>query len=469
MTDGLNIRVDDYANALTKLASNRDKSHFGFYKARPKLDPQILAVLYEQDAMTARIVDKVVDDAIADGFTLEGTGDSDFDFSEIESGFEDLDALNELGDAWRWARLHGGGVAIPIVKGAGKLHEPLDLKNVTKIESIQVIESQFVTPTTFNPGLGARAFRQPESYTIHVPFGSANNTERTVHWTRVIRFDGVRVSPHRQIQNNGWGPSVIDRVYTETSQLGEVMGYCRNIMHDLSVMVLHMENFRKQQCGTEKDKAEIEQMLETLRHGIDNLHLMVLDSKDTYQEVTRNIAGIEKLVEKFVDALVRATDMPRTILLGESPGGLNANSESELRSWAKFVATQQRRVLVKPINRILEIMFAIQRNRSKPFLEEWTVNFKPISQPTLKETTEAALKLAQANQINILNNIVSEDEARAQAEGLDLITAIDTPQEREAEAAEREAEAEEMRQLAEAAANAQPPGADENGEAATGS
>jgi len=47
------------------------------------------------------------------------------------------------------------------------------------------------------------------------------------------------------IQKNGWGPSVLDRAYTEISQLGEVMGYCRAIMHDISIQVYKLENLRE--------------------------------------------------------------------------------------------------------------------------------------------------------------------------------------------------------------------------------
>ena len=99
-----------------------------------------------------------------------------------------------------------------------------------------------------------------------------------------------------------------------------------------------------------------------------------------------------------IDALVRATDMPRTIILGEAPGGLNVSGESELRAWYDFVASQQPQKLTPPINRLLEVIFAIRSNKNETVPTEWTIEYAPLWQPSEQEkatTAKTVMDLAQ--------------------------------------------------------------------------
>ena len=418
--------ADAFANALTALATAKDKSSYGLFIERPDLDLDTLNGIYEQDAIAARVVDRLVDDGTREGFTVTGE-DEAFDFASIQSQLEDLDAVNAVADAWRWSRLYGGALLVMVVNDGRKMHQPLNLKTATKLASLQVLESPFVSPSGFNPGLGARAFRRPELYDITVPFGSDKNDARQIHRSRVIRFDGVRVAPTRMIQNNGWGPSVLDRVYTEISSLGEVMGYARAIMHDISIQVYKLQGMREQLCGDARSQAEIRAVMETIRMSVDNLHVLALDAEDDFIEVNRNVSGLKDLIEKFIDALVRATNMPRTVLLGESPSGLNASGDNEIRSWFDFVASQQRLTLTPVVTRLLEVIFAIRSNKGEQVPDEFSVEYNPLWQPTQQERADTYLKMSQGDQIYMLNSVQSPDEVRARLISEGFLAPLDAP------------------------------------------
>jgi len=417
-------KLDSYINTLTGLGTLKDKGQFGGFQRRTKLQTSILDSMYEQDAIAARIVDRVVDDATREDIFLTDT-DKKFDFASIQSQLEDLDAVNALGDAWRWARLYGGALAIPIVNDGNKMDEPLELDKATKISSIQVIESPFILPVQFNPGLGARAFRNPEFYDIVVPFGS--KATRKIHRSRVIRFDGLKIPPTRTIENNGWGPSVLDRVFTELDQLGQAMGYAKNILQEISVMAMKLEGLRKMIVGGEDSKQEARVIFETIKWGIDNLHMLVLDEKDEYEEVSRSVAGLKELLDEFIDAVVRATDMPRTIILGEQPAGLSGNADSEIRAWFDFVAAQQKFILTRPINKLLTIIFAIRSNAGEPVPTEWKINYTPLWQPTRLEQSETLMNLSNSavNLITLGIGSPEQFEIKLTTEG--LLPEIETP------------------------------------------
>jgi len=242
--------------------------------------------------------------------------------------------------------------------------------------------------------------------------GGEGGEDRVIHRSRVIRFDGVKVPARVAIRNGGWGPSVLDRVGTEVMSLGTVMGYLRNIMHDVSVQVYTMEGLRDIICGRNKEMSEedMKQMFQNIKQTMDNLHMLVLDSKDEYKEVSRSVTGLAELAEKFIDALVRATDMPRTVLLGESPSGLNASGDSEVRSWFDFVKSQQRNVLTPSLTKLLNVVFAIRGNNGEDVPDEWTIEYDPLWQPSEAETAATQLQQAQTDEIYMMSGVYTADD-----------------------------------------------------------
>jgi len=372
------------------------------------LTPDALEILYDQDAISARIVDRLVDDATREEFTLSGLDDSDFDFAPIASALEDLDVRGKLGDGWRWSRLYGGSLVVMDINDNNKLNEPLELKNARKLNGLRVIESPWVVPEGVTYAMGSNGFREPEFYRVSF----SNGSFKQIHWTRVIRFDGVKVPPRVLEKGTGWGPSVLDRVWTELSQLGESMGYGKEILQRVSIQVYKIAEFRKRMAGSDEEKAELAQMARNFRNSIDNLNMAVLDSQDELTEANRTVSGITDLMHEFRDALVRSTDYPRTVLLGEQPGGLNASADSELRAHYDFVRAQQRKTLTPAINRILEIVFAISNNRGQEAPKEWTIDYTPLWQPSEKERAETELITAQTDDLNIQNLVTTSEEVR---------------------------------------------------------
>jgi|GEM_PF-4376512 len=406
-------RGDDFLNAVSGLGGSYDKNNYSVFARQRELQYEELSDLYEQDAIASRVIDRLVDDATREGFTLEGP-DQDYDFAKAASDLEDVGGLTALGDAWRWSRLYGGALAVMIVADGRKLSEPIDMENARRLLSIQVVESPYVIPQNPNPGLGARGFRNPERYDLLLNIGQRDS--RSVHRSRCIRFDGVRVPPSRILDRNGWGPSQLQRVQREIFQLGEVMGYSRNIVHNMSVMAYKIDGLREQLCGDERSQQQIRQVFETLQWAMDNLHALVLDQKDDYGEVSRSVQGLQAMIDQFVSALVRATDMPRTVLLGEQPGGLNANADSEIRSWFDYVHSQQRMTLTPGLNQLLDVYFAIQRNRGEMAPSEWTVKYNPLWQLDEQQQAQTRLINAQARAQDVAASIVSADEARKDPE-----------------------------------------------------
>ena len=408
---GLKRLADAHVNIITKLGLGADKSNGSRFRRRRRMTNEHLSALYEQDPLHARHVDRIVDDAIREGFTIEESNVPGYDWSGVMSDLEDLQALRQLGDAWRWSRLWGGSIAIPVLKDGAMMAKPPDLSKVRSIRSVNVIPSPWAEPIGQIPGMGSSGFGQPEQYRITLPFQTQNPT-RLVSSLRVVRFDGVQLSPLEMAKADNWGPSVCERVRDSFAQLAEAEGYARNVMHEISSVSLSMRGYRKMLLGSCEDQENLKKILEMLKWERDNLHMTVHDEGDEFQENTRSVAGLAVLMDKFRDTAVRSVPEPRTIILGEQPGGLGSDASSEIRAWYDFVHSQQPTYLTPGLNKLIEILLAIRRNR-EPGIElptKWTIRYNELWQPSDLERAQARLTNAQARAADGL--ILSAPEIR---------------------------------------------------------
>lgn len=427
--EGVRAQQDGYANVITRMGMGEDKSNYTFFNSDRYLGYDELSQIYEQDALAARIVSRVVDDATRTKYRLTGV-DQEFDVSSIQSELDDLQAIQQLGNAWRWARLYGGSIVVMAIDDGRPYSEPVDFDNVRRLNGLSIVDSPNVIPSGFVPGLGSRAYSEPEYYEIVVPWGgksTGSSKERIIHKSRCIRFDGISVPASRMILNGGWGPGVLQQVWRQIKRLGSAEASAENLLHELSVMIFKITGFKELLCGGPGSQETAQQLLEQLKWGLDNLHVLGLDKEDDYQEVKRSVDGIESLLNKFESSIVRATEYPRMILLGEHPGGLNSSSAagSEIRAYYDHVKSEQESKLTPRINRILEILFAARRNAGEAIPEEWVIEYDPLMQDSKETQAQAALQWAQAMQMLIMNGVVSADEARQQLSDQGIIETID--------------------------------------------
>lgn len=405
MTEASDLKrrtIDGYNNLATMLGTLKDRSRYSRFDAVPRLGRAELEELYEQSALHATVVDRMVDDGTRDGFFDIVGGDDSFDKKGIMSAFEDRGVIDWLGDGWRWGRLYGGSLLIPMVEGLGNderdLSEPFDLGRVRGLNGFRVAESPFVMADEV--ALGG------EFYTVMNP---TNSDALKVHKSRAIRFDGVKVAPIRMIQYGGWGPSVLERPRTSLQMLGDAMGYAHTLLHTISIQVFKLTGLREMQTGTAQDKATARAAMESITDSIDNLHAAFLDAGDDYQVIGRTISGINELLDQFVAAAVRDSYHPRSILTGEQPNGQNANGRTEEQVWDKRVNSGQSKDIKRPLSMLVQLVGKVDGIRVP---EQFEIKFEPLSMPTPKEEAETNKLQAETDAIYIASQVEAADEVR---------------------------------------------------------
>jgi phage-related protein (TIGR01555 family) len=138
------------------------------------------------------------------------------------------------------------------------------------------------------------------------------------------------------------------------------------------------------------------------------LRAIILDADtEEFERVTTSFAGIPDMLEQSWSRLASAARMPKTKLMGTSPGGLNATGDSDLELWHATVASEQRNTVQPNLERYLRI-YATARGIRDP--ESWTVKFAPLKLLSAKDRAAYQYNVAQRDQIYLQEGVLLPEE-----------------------------------------------------------
>jgi hypothetical protein len=129
------------------------------------------------------------------------------------------------------------------------------------------------------------------------------------------------------------------------------------------------------------------------------------------------------MLDRFAIRIAAAGDIPVTRLMGQSPAGLNATGNADIRFWYDKISGLQDRKLRPRLEYIALVTFAALKIKEP---EHWSFRFRPLWQETAKETADARMVQAQADAIYITNCVLSAEEVALARFGGDEYS-YDTP------------------------------------------
>lgn len=141
-----------------------------------------------------------------------------------------------------------------------------------------------------------------------------------------------------------------------------------------------------------------------------NKGITVLDkeSEEIFQHNTP-LSGLHELQAQSQEQMCAVSRMPAIILTGISPGGLNASSDSEIRVFYDWIASQQNAHYKKPLKTILNIVQLSLFGEIDPTID---FTFTPLFQMTAAEKAAIRLSDSQANCAYVNSQILSPEEVR---------------------------------------------------------
>jgi phage-related protein (TIGR01555 family) len=344
---------DSFTNFLAKLGANtQNLQSYSQYSLSPfvtrnRID---LEAAYRSSWLVGQVVDTVAEDMTREGVTINSELPPD-DIKLIQSTFIDLAIWHEISNTIKWARLYGGAIAVILTEGAD-YEKPLNINAVGKgrFKGLVVFDRWMLDPsfgdlvTEIGPSMG-----KPKYYRI-LPGMPALSGQR-VHYSRIIRFDGIELPYYQRLTENLWGLSVVERMYDRLVAFDSATQGASQLLHKAHLRTIQVKGFREALAlGGATESAVVKQfnyirLLQTLEG------LTVLDGDDKFEVHPYSFSGISDVLMQFGEQISGATGIPLVRLFGQSPAGLSSSGESDLRNYYdhinKLQESQMRAALVK--------------------------------------------------------------------------------------------------------------------------
>lgn len=412
-TDAATAReiMDDWTQEVGGIGSFRDR-HVGiaFAKRKP-LSQKERDALYQQNAFAARVVDLIVDEALMESWEFEHVEGAD-NLVELRDRVQKAIGLDDaLARVAKWSRKDGFALLTIPTDADPKM--PIGLQRVTNVYTLAVEPERNVVPLYTDDQVGSETYRKTTYYQVNTLGGDTVE----MHRSHCVAFEPIEL-PIETLQEsttgttNGKGPSVIDRVYDQLSRYGSSHAFAIAMLYVASLMVIKFEgyaaDFRKPSGRT-----LLQRKAQRMRAQMDALGILMLDKSDEIANVSHTTTGIVDILDRVAQALAAASDMPREILLNESPNGLRGGDLTGAQEiWHKKIRAFQRRVLQPAIEQVLAIVF---RSWSLGGADGtcFSIKWRDLWTPTPAAEAETSLKLAQADEIAYNVGGVGADEIRS--------------------------------------------------------
>ncbi len=349
--------------------------------------------MYRGSWLVGKAVDVVAEDMTRAGIDLNGTSNPD-DIETLHRAINRLQIWQSINDTLKWARLYGGAIAVMLIDGQN-VTTPLRIETVTKdqFKGLLVLDRWMVQPSLqrpvaeYGPYLG-----KPEFYTINQNAPALVNKE--VHHTRVIRIEGYELPFWQQQTENGWGLSVVERLYDRLVAFDSTTQGAAQLVYKAHLRTYKVKDLRKIiSAGGPVMDALVKQM-ELIRKYQSNEGLTLMDAEDDFETHQYAFSGLADITLQFGQQLSGAIDIPLVRLFGQSPSGMNATGESDLRNYYDSINAQQERRLRLPMTTLMDVLYRSVLGSAPP--SSFSFRFNPLWQMSEKERADIASVIATA-------------------------------------------------------------------------
>lgn len=390
-----NFTADSFQNFAARLGlgagSQHDQSTYGFdFLSRDRLK---LEAMYRSSWIVGQVVDVVAEDMTREGINIRGLDDPD-DANKIQQKLDDLEIWNELTNVIKWGRLYGGAIAVMLIDGQD-VSTPLDINTVGKdqFKGLMVLDRWLVLPTLqdlvteYGPDFG-----KPKYYDVIAD--SLGLSNQKIHYSRVIRFDGVDLPYWQRVAENLWGQSVIERMIDRLTAFDSTTMGVAQLVYKAHLRTYKVKGLRAIIAAGGKTFEGLVRQIEQIRLWQSNEGLTLMDAEDEFATHSYSFAGLDAVLLQFGQQLSGASQIPLVRLFGQSPSGMNATGESDLSNYYDNINQQQERRMRSGLNKLLQVVSLSVLGKALP--DSFTFDFASLWQIDDVQKADIASKVTDA-------------------------------------------------------------------------
>jgi hypothetical protein len=416
-------RWDGWSNLLTGHGTTAKDSRVSTTFTPDVVTPDEGIQLQRGDDIAGRVVETWPNEMLREGYglrvKLDGDQQGDADAAKeiverIEARWDDLALTEKLWDCLAWERGQGGAaLLLGANDGQGDLSQEMIPSEVTSLDFITAIEPTELTPATWYDDPLAHKYGEVATWRLTPAAGigvgvssrPGIRSSTIVHESRLIIFPGIRVTRRHVGALSGWGDSVFTRMRSVLRDHNMSWESAAVLIQQFAPAVMKIKGLMEMVANDQGDV--FINRLKAVALARSTIGATLLDSEEDYQRQSTPVTGLPDLLDRFMSRLAAAADMPLTLLMGQSPGGLSATGESDIRFFYDRISAAQRKRLKPIIERVTRL---IMRAEGIEEPEKWSVFFNPLWQLSEKENADARKTQAETDVLYIQNGVVMPDD-----------------------------------------------------------
>lgn len=350
MSNVISLVRDSLTNLVSRMGTGRDKAASSYYSTTILTDEELLNA-YRGAWLPRKIVDIPAFDSVRAWRDWQAEGDR---IEAIEAEEKRLNVRGKVLEARIKARLWGGA-AIHIGTGDQNLAEPLDVERigVAGIKHLTVLTRRQLRAGELERDPASEWFGRPKVYTLTAGEKVAVN----IHPSRLVIFAG-NAQPDTEIMGGAdlaWGDSVLLSVIDAIKNADSTAANVASLVFEAKIDIVRVPNF----MASLKDEGYKSRLLErfTLAATAKGINgTLILDKEEEYETKQANFATLPDVMDRFLQIVSGAADIPATRLLGQAPAGMNSTGESDLRNYYDRLSSEQEIVMTPAMHRMDEAL-----------------------------------------------------------------------------------------------------------------
>lgn len=378
--------VDGFDNFVSRLGLNNNNTlSAGTYefnlvtRNRTKLE-----AAYRGSWIVGAVVDSVAEDMTRAGVDIS-TVEGNEDINDLQNAMSRLQIWQSIQNLIKWGRLYGGAIGVIQIKGQ-KLDSPLDLDTVAQdqFQGLVVFDRWQLNPVMTpvidsGPELGLPKFYQIVNNPASLdPTAATATGQITVHHSRCIRYTGIDLPYFQAITEMMWGESVLERLWDRLIAFDSVTMSTANLVERANNRTVGIEGLREIIAAGGAAQAGLLAQFDMMRELQTNEGMTLLDKNDSFATTSYTFAGLSDVGLMFGQQLSGSSGIPLVRLFGQSPAGLSATGESDIRMYYDNIKAQQESKLRNPFEVLLKVMW--RSTFGKPSPKDLEFGFTPLWQ-----------------------------------------------------------------------------------------
>lgn len=380
-----------------------------------------LEAAYRGSWIVGRVVDTKAKDMVRSGIDIV-TNDGAEEVQEFKTLWSRLQISQSLCETLQWASLYGGAVAVLQLKGQ-ELDTPLDLDTIGEgqFQGLAVYDRWQLNPTLTQIIDSGPEIGLPKFYDIALgsnqndPGLAPGSQERNqngnagglvrVHHSRCIRLIGLKLPYWQAITEMMWGESVLERMWDRLIAFDDATMSAGNLISRAQLRTVGVDGLRQLLAAGGAEQEALVAQFEYMRQFQNNEGITLIDKEDMFASTAYSFAGLSDMMIQFGQQVSGAAEIPLVALFGQSPAGLSATGESDLRLYYDSINADQEARLRNPVEMISKVLW--RSMTGQPIPDDFSFTFAPLWQMTAvdkatiaKTNTDTIIEAFQAGAID---------------------------------------------------------------------